>query len=141
MIDVFAETLRLRSGTDIAISVLSLIILLALRSTCFSYKAMREDCLKPVILLLMFTTRCNLVFLTDVPKPTHKKSKHFSYKAVRQDCLKPVTTNVYNGLQLILVFLTDVPKPTHKRKCQNTLYTWFIKHGQNGAINLKERRC
>ena len=34
---------------------LSLIILLALRSTCFSYKALREDCLRPVILLLMFT--------------------------------------------------------------------------------------
>ena len=28
---------------------LSLIILLGLRSTCFSYKAVREDCLKPVI--------------------------------------------------------------------------------------------
>ena len=40
--------------------VLSLIILLALRSTCFSYKAVTEDCLKPVILLLIFTTRCNL---------------------------------------------------------------------------------
>ena len=40
--------------------VLSLIILLALRSTCFSYKAVTEDCLKPVILQLTFTTRCNL---------------------------------------------------------------------------------
>ena len=39
--------------------VLSLIICLALHSTCFSYEAVREDCLKPVILLLMFTTRCN----------------------------------------------------------------------------------
>ena len=37
------------------ICVLSLIILLALRSTCFSYKVVREDCLKPVIVLLMFT--------------------------------------------------------------------------------------
>ena len=40
--------------------VLSLIILLALRSTCFSYKAVTEVCLRPVILLLIFTTRCNL---------------------------------------------------------------------------------
>ena len=49
-------------------------------------------------------------------------------------------TNVYNALQLILVFLTDVPKPTHNRKCQNTLYTRFIKHGQNGAINVKRAK-
>ena len=41
-------------------AVLSLIILLALRSTCFSYKAVTEDCLKLVILLLIFKTRCNL---------------------------------------------------------------------------------
>ena len=40
--------------------VLSLIILLALRRTCFSYKAVTEVCLRPVILLLIFTTRCNL---------------------------------------------------------------------------------
>ena len=39
-------------------------------------------------------------------------------------------TNIYNALQFILVFLTDVPKPTYKRKCQKTLYTRFIKHGQ-----------
>ena len=36
--------------------VLSLLILLSLRSTCFSYKAVREDCLRPIILLLMFIT-------------------------------------------------------------------------------------
>ena len=42
------------------ICVFSLMILLALRSTCFSYKAVSEDCLKPVILFMMFTTRCNL---------------------------------------------------------------------------------
>ena len=56
--------------------VLTLTILLALRSTCFSYKAVREDCLKPVILLLIFTTRCNLfltLWLADVPKPTCKR--------------------------------------------------------------------
>ena len=40
--------------------VLSLIIVLALRRTCFSYKAVTEVCLRPVILLLIFTTRCNL---------------------------------------------------------------------------------
>ena len=34
--------------------VLSLIILLALQSSCFSYKTVTEDCLKPVILLLIF---------------------------------------------------------------------------------------
>ena len=42
------------------ICVFSLMISLALRSTCFSYKAVSEDCLKPVILFMMFTTRCNL---------------------------------------------------------------------------------
>ena len=41
--------------------VLSLIILLVLWSTCFSYKAVTEDCLKPVTLLLIFTMRCNLM--------------------------------------------------------------------------------
>ena len=46
--------------------VLSLIILLALRSTCFSYKAVTKDCLKPVILLRFF--------LTDIPKPTYKRN-------------------------------------------------------------------
>ena len=68
---------------------LSLIILLALRSTCFSYKAMTEDGLRPAILLLIS----------------------------------------YNALQFIVVFLVDVPKPTYKRKCQNTLYTKWVKHG------------
>ena len=34
--------------------VLSLIILLALRRTCFSYKAVTEVCLSPVILLLIW---------------------------------------------------------------------------------------
>ena len=38
-------------------------------------------------------------------------------------------TNIYNALQFILVFLANVPKPTYKRKCQNTLYTRFVKHG------------
>ena len=42
------------------ICVLSLIILLSLRSTRFSYKAVTEDCLKLVILLLIFTTPCFL---------------------------------------------------------------------------------
>ena len=81
------------------ICVLSLIILLALRNTCFSHKAMRG----------LFETG------------------YF-------------TINVYNALQLILVFLTDVPKPNHKRKCQNTLDTRFIKHGQNGTINVKRAK-
>ena len=45
--------------------VLSLIILLALRRTCFSYKAVTEVCLRPVILLLIFTTRCNLFLQED----------------------------------------------------------------------------
>ena len=55
--------------------VLSLIILLVLRSTWFSYKAVTEDCLKPVILLLIFTTRCNLFlsFWLTFPKPTYKR--------------------------------------------------------------------
>ena len=48
--------------------------------------------------------------------------------------------NVYNALQFILVFLTDVPKPTYKRKCQNTMYTIFIKHGQNGAISVNRAK-
>ena len=41
-----------RTYTLYRICVLSLSILLALRSTCFSYKTVTEDCLKPVILLL-----------------------------------------------------------------------------------------
>ena len=40
--------------------VLSLIILLALRSICFSYKAVTEVCLMPVILLLIFTANGRL---------------------------------------------------------------------------------
>ena len=43
--------------------MLSLIILLALRSICFSYKAVTEVCLRPVILLLIFAT------LIDVTMP------------------------------------------------------------------------
>ena len=43
------------------ICVLSLIIVLTLRSTGFSYKAVREECLKPVILLLIFTL-CVTIF-------------------------------------------------------------------------------
>ena len=59
------------------ICVLSLIILLALRNTCFSYKSVRQDCLKPVILLLQRNVnnvlQFILVFLTDFPKPTYKR--------------------------------------------------------------------
>ena len=51
-----------RSYSLCRICVLSFIILLALRSTCLSYNAVREDCLKPVTLLL--TIRCNLLLST-----------------------------------------------------------------------------
>ena len=45
------------------ICVLSLMIVVALRSTFFSYRAVRLDGLKPVILLVVFTMRCK-VFLS-----------------------------------------------------------------------------
>ena len=44
------------------ICVLSLMILVGLRSTC---KAVRVDCYKSVALLLMFTIRCKLLFLSE----------------------------------------------------------------------------
>ena len=57
------------------ICVLSVMFLVALPSTCFLYRAVRMDCFKPVILLLMFTMCYILffVFLTDVPTPTDKR--------------------------------------------------------------------
>ena len=63
------------------ICVLSLIILLALRRTCFSYKAVREDCLKPVILLLMFTTSCNLFLYLTFPNQ-HLKEAFYIYNDI-----------------------------------------------------------
>ena len=56
------------------ICILSLMILVALRCTRFSYKTVRVDCFKPVTLLLMFALQIIIVFLIDVLKPTDKKT-------------------------------------------------------------------
>ena len=48
------------------IYVLSLIILLALRSTCFSYKAVRADCLKPVFLIYSVCPYLSLFFTSNL---------------------------------------------------------------------------
>ena len=54
------------------ICVFSMTILADLRSTCFSYRAVRQGGFRQVTLLLMFAMRCK-IFLTDVPIPTVKR--------------------------------------------------------------------